>query len=354
VRLDLGIVYWGLRVDAADQLEMTRAAEEAGYETVWAAEAYGSDAASILGWLAGQTSSIGLGAGIFQIPARSPAMTAMTAATLDRISGGRLKLGLGTSGPVVSEGWHGQRFSRQLLRTREYVEVVRRMLAREVISYDGETIQLPLPDGPGKPLKLAIGPAQERIPIYLGALGGKSLELTGEIADGWEPMFLSPAHYGAEFRPHLERGLARSGRTVADLDIVPSVQFCVDELDAARDAMRPFLALYIGGMGSPEHNFFYRQVCRYGFEQAAAEIQRLYLSGRKDEAAAALPDELIDGVSLCGPPERIRERLALFERNDIHHLVVCPAFGAERRDRVEQLQRLAEIAGIGARATVPA
>src|SRR2546421_13041601 len=203
MRLGLNIAYWGLGLSADEQLELVREAERLGYDSVWAAEAYGSDAATVLAWLAGQTETINLGSAIFQMPARSPAMAAMTAATLDQISGGRFRLGLGPSGPQVSEGWHGVRFARQLQRTREYVEVVRKALARERLEYRGETIELPLPDGPGKALKLMIAPVQERIPIYLAAIGPKNIALTGEIADGWLPIFPSPEHV-AEFRPLLE------------------------------------------------------------------------------------------------------------------------------------------------------
>src|SRR5258707_4503099 len=194
MKLGLNVAYWGLGLSADEQLELVREAERLGYDSVWAAEAYGSDAATVLAWLAGQTERINLGSAIFQIPGRSPAMTAMTAATLDQISGGRFRLGLGPSGPQVSEGWHGVRFARQLQRTREYVEVVRKALARERLEYHGETIELPLPDGPGKALKLTIAPVQERIPIYLAAIGPNNTKLAGEIADGWIPTPFSPRH----------------------------------------------------------------------------------------------------------------------------------------------------------------
>src|ERR671930_1171942 len=187
MRLGLNVGYWGLGLSNADQLALVQEAEAMGYDSVWAAEAYGSDAATVLAWLAGQTSRIRLGSAIFQMPGRSPALTAMTAATLDQLSGGRMILGLGSSGPQVAEGWHGQRFARQLQRTREYVEVVRLALRRERLEYRGETLELPLPDGPGKALKLMIAPVQERIPIYLAAIGPRNTELTAEIADGWIP-----------------------------------------------------------------------------------------------------------------------------------------------------------------------
>src|SRR3954454_12895911 len=208
MKLGLHIGYWGLGLTAEDQLEIVREAERVGFDSVWGAEAYGSDAATGLAWLAGQTSSIRLGAAIFQIPARSAGMTAMTAATLDQLSDGRFLLGLGTSGPQVSEGWHGVRFGRQLQRTREYVEVVRMMLRRERAEYHGETLELPLPGGPGKPLKLTIGTVQEAIPVYIAAIGPRNLALTAEIADGWLPILISPEHM-AQFRPALDEGFAR-------------------------------------------------------------------------------------------------------------------------------------------------
>jgi F420-dependent oxidoreductase-like protein len=279
------------------------------------------------------------------MPARSPAMTAMTAATLDQLSGGRMLLGIGSSGPQVAEGWHGQRFGRQLQRTREYVAVVRMALARERVEYHGETTELPLPDGPGKPLKLMIGPIQERIPIYLAAIGPKNTALAGEIADGWLPTLFSPEHV-AEFRALLEEGAARAGRSLDGFDIAPVVNAYVSgDLDRARDLMRPGLGLYVGGMGSREKNFYNRLVQRYGFESEAREIQDLYLSGRKVEAAAAVPVELIDAVSLCGPQERVAERLGAFRDAGVGSLLVAPmAFGAE--EQAEQLRTIAELAKV--------
>src|ERR687893_1055237 len=196
MKLGVHIGYWGLGLSADDQREIVQEAERLGYDSVWTAEAYGSDAATILGWLAGLTSKIKLGSAIFQMPARSAAMTAMTAATIDNLSDGRMLLGIGTSGPQVAEGWPGQRFGKQMQRTREYVAIVRKALARERLTYEGETYQLPLPDGPGKALKLMIAPVQERIPIYIAAIGPKNTVLTGEIADGWLPTFFSPEHVG--------------------------------------------------------------------------------------------------------------------------------------------------------------
>jgi F420-dependent oxidoreductase-like protein len=342
MKLGVNVGYWGLGLTAEQQLECVRDAERMGYDSVWAAEAYGSDAATVLAWLAAGTEKIALGAAIFQIPGRSPGMTAMTAATLDQLSGGRFRLGLGTSGPQVSEGWHGVRFGRQLQRTREYVEVVRSMLARERVEYRGETIELPLPDGPGKPLKLTISPVQERIPIYLAAIGPRNVALAGEIADGWLPIFFSPEHV-SEFRPRLEEGAARSGRSLDDFAIVPTVNVLIgDDVEAARDAMRPVLALYVGGMGSRDRNFYNQLMQRYGFEDAAREVQDLYLEGRKEDAAAALPAELIDLVTLCGPADRVRERLAVYAQAGVDTLAISP-MAFDPAQRLEQLRLVADL-----------
>src|SRR4051794_3620075 len=343
MRLGLHIGYWGLGLTAEDQLEIVHEAERVGFDSVWSAEAYGSDAATVLAWLAGQTSTVRIGSAIFQMPARSPAMTAMTAATLDQISGGRMLLGIGSSGPQVAEGWHGQRFARQLQRTPEDVAVVRKTLARERLEFHGETLELPLPDGPGKALKLTIAPVQEQIPIYLAAIGPKNTALAGEIADGWIPTLFSPEHV-AEFRPLLEEGAARAGRSLNGFDMAPTVQgFITDDLESARDAMRPYIALYVGGMGSRKQNFYNNLVQRYGFEDAAREVRDLYLEGRKDEAAAALPGELIDTVTLCGPRDRVRERLAVFREAGVGTLMVAPmAWTFE--DRMQQLRHVAELA----------
>jgi F420-dependent oxidoreductase-like protein len=329
---------------AQEQLQVVQEAERLGYDSVWAAEAYGSDAATVLAWLAAGTSKIKLGSAVFQMPGRSAAMTAMTAATIDELSGGRMVLGIGSSGPQVAEGWHGQRFGRQLQRTREYIEVVRMALARERVDYQGETIELPLPDGPGKALKLMISPVQQRIPIYLAAIGPKNTALAGEIADGWLPTFFSPEHV-SELRGLLQEGAAASGRSLDGFDIAPNVNaYISDDVEAARDLTRPLLALYIGGMGSRKQNFYNNLVQRYGFEAEAKEIQDLYLEGRKDEAGAAIPDRLIDMVSLCGPRDQVADRISAFRDAGVGTLTVSPlAFSAE--DRIEQLRAIAELAG---------
>jgi F420-dependent oxidoreductase-like protein len=342
MRLGLMLGYWGLGLTAEDQRALLLEAEKSGFESVWTAEAYGSDAATPLAWFAAQTERVKLGAAILQIPGRSPAMTAMTAVTLDHLSNGRFLLGLGTSGPQVAEGWHGQRFAKQLARTREYVEIVRKALARERLTYEGETYTLPLPDGPGKALKLMIAPVQERIPIYIAAIGPKNTQLVGEIADGWLPVFFSPEHVDHS-RSLLEEGAARSGRSLDGFDIAPTVQVSIDDdIDRARDVMRPFVALYVGGMGSREKNFYNTLVRRYGFEDAAQEIQDLYLDGKKEEAAAAIPAELIDQVTICGPRERVQERLDVYRAAGVGTLIVSPmAFEAEQRKRT--IRELAEM-----------
>ncbi|MDP9384410.1 MAG: LLM class F420-dependent oxidoreductase [Actinomycetota bacterium] len=344
MRLGVHVGYWGLGLTADDQLRIVREAEHLGYDSLWTAEAYGSDAATILGWFAAATSRIKLGAAIFQMPGRSPAMTAMTAATLDQLSNGRMLLGIGSSGPQVAEGWHGQRFAKQLARTRDYVAVVRKALARQRLEYRGETLELPLPDGPGKALKLTISTVQDSIPVYLAAIGPKNTALAGEIADGWLPTLISPEHLG-EFVPLLEEGAARvPGKSLDGFDIAPTVNVMIsDDVAAARDAMRPFLALYVGGMGSREKNFYNSLAVRYGHADAARQVQDLYLEGKRDEAAAALPDDLIDTVTLCGPRDVVRERLEVYRAAGVGTLIVSPmAFSAA--DRLDQLRLVAELA----------
>jgi F420-dependent oxidoreductase-like protein len=342
MNLGVAIGYWGMGLTAAQQLDIAHTAEDLGYDSIWAAEAYGSDAATVLAWLAGSTSRIKLGAGIFQIPGRSAAMTAMTAATIDQLSGGRMLLGLGTSGPQVSEGWHGVRFPHQVERTRDYVAVVRMALAHKKVEYSGETLQLPLPDGPGKALKLTIRPVQEHIPIYLAVLGPKNVALAGEIADGWLPVFFSPEHV-SKLRAPLEEGAARAGRTLDGFRICPQVNVMIsDDIASARDTMRPVLALYIGGMGSREQNFYNRLVSSYGFESAAREVQELYLDGKRVAAMEALPDELIDMTCLVGPRDRVRERMRAFRDAGVETLIVSPmTFDPDERQR--QLRLVAEL-----------
>src|SRR6476659_6580443 len=283
MRLGVNLGYWGRGVTGADQVALAREADRLGYDSVWVAEAYGSDSPSVLAWVGALTERIGLGAAVMQIPGRTPAMTAMTAATLDTLSGGRFRLGLGVSGPQVSEGWHGVRFAAPLGRTREYVDIVRMALRRETVSYQGRHFTLPLPDGPGKALRLTIHPPRPDLPIYLAAVGPKNLELAGEVADGWHAIFFSPEHSG-ELVQSVVTGRRRAGRGTDDnpldgFDIAPSVPVVIsDDVEAAADAIRPYAALYIGGMGSREQNFYNQLAVRMGFEEAAAQVQDLFLA----------------------------------------------------------------------------
>lgn len=343
MKLGLNLGYLGPATATEEHAALARAAEELGFDSVWAAEAYGSDAATVLSWIAARTERINVGSAVFQMPGRSPAMTAMTAATLDQLSGGRMLLGLGTSGPQVAEGWHGQRFARPLRRTREYVEIVRRALARERVEYDGDFYGIPLPGGEGKPLKLTIQPAQSRLPILLAALGPNNVRLAGEIADGWLPLLLAPEHVGDSIAL-LREGAARAGREPDDFFVCPTVNVAIDEdLAAARSRVRPLLALYVGGMGSRKQNFYNRLVGSYGFADTACEVQDLYLAGRTDEAARAVPDDLIDLVALCGPRERVTRRLRDFERAGVHTLIAAPV-ASTHETRLDQLNRLAHAA----------
>jgi F420-dependent oxidoreductase-like protein len=344
MKLGLFAGYWGMGVSGPEQLEMAKEADRLGYDSIWAAEAYGSDAATVLAWMAAHVEHAKLASGIFQMPARTPAMTAMTAATLDVMTNGRFILGLGISGPQVVEGWHGQPFDRPLARAREYVEIVRKALARETLTYDGEFYKLPRPGGPGKPLKLIIKPVQDPIPIYLAAIGPKNTALAAEIADGWLPTLFAPEHVDA-FKPSLEEGAARSGRSLDDLEVTPQVSMAIyGDVEHARNFMRPYMALYIGGMGSRERNFYNQLVTRYGYGDAAREIQELYLTGRQADAMAAIPDDLIDKVALCGPKEKIAERIAAYRDAGVKTLLVTPA-AASQDDRLRMIRELAELAG---------
>ena len=322
MRLGLSLGYWGAR--PSDATDMVLEAERLGFDSIWTSEAYGSDAVTPLAWLGAQTSTIKLGSAILQMPARTPAMTAMTAATLDLLSNGRVLLGLGVSGPQVVEGWHGQPYGRPLVRTREYVEIVRRILAREDnLDFQGEAYQVPLAGGTGlgKPLRLTIHPLRKRIPIYLAALGPRNVELAGEIADGWLPIFYAPTREHLFLAP-LDAGLARR-TTTEPFDIAPTVTVVLgDDVRACRDAVKPVLALYIGGMGARGKNFYHDLACRYGYADAARTIQDHYLEGRKKAAIAAVPDALVDEVALCGPRERIADLLSAWKASRATTLII--------------------------------
>ncbi|WP_328616130.1 LLM class F420-dependent oxidoreductase [Amycolatopsis sp. NBC_00355] len=323
MRLGLNLGYWGAGNDPAN-LALAKQADELGYAVVWAAEAYGSDAVTVLSWIAAQTSRIDVGAAVLQIPARTPAMTAMTAATLDTLSGGRFRLGLGVSGPQVSEGWHGVRFASPLGRTREYAGIVRKALRRERLEYAGEHFTLPLPDGPGKALRLTVRPARRHIPLYLAAIGPKNLALTGELADGWLPVFFSPAHAGEQLA-QIRAGADAAGRSMDGFDVVPTVPLVVgDDWRACADAVRGYAALYLGGMGSREKNFYNQLACRMGFAAEAAEVQEKYLARDRAGAMAAVPLEFLDATSLLGPKERIAEKMTQFAEAGVTTLSVSP------------------------------
>jgi F420-dependent oxidoreductase-like protein len=298
-------------------IELAQEAERLGYDSAWAAEAWGTDTVTVLSWLAATTSTIKVGSAIMQIPARTPAMTAMTAATLDLLSGGRFLLGLGTSGPQVVEGWHGQPWGKPLTKTREYVELVRKALRREEVELQGDQYEVPYrgqdATGLGKPLKLMLRPLRAEIPIYLAALSPKNVSLAFEIGDGWLPLFFSP-----------ERAREAFGFESRDgFEIAPSVHALVtDDLESGRDAVRPILALYVGGMGARGANFYNALVSRYGYEAEARRIQELYLDGKQQEAIAAVPDALVDEVALVGPPERIADRLEAWRESGATTLLV--------------------------------
>jgi len=341
MKLGVNLGYWGAGNDA-DNLEVAREADRLGYSVAWAAEAYGSDAATVLSWIAAQTTSIDIGSAIFQIPGRTPANCAMTAATLDTLSQGRFRLGLGVSGPQVSEGWHGVRFTKPLARTREYVDIVRMALRRERVAYDGEFWQLPLPDGPGKALTLTVHPVRDSLPIYLAAIGPKNLELCGEIADGWLAIFFSPEDAPTLMQP-LRDGRAKAGKAMEGFDVVPTVPVVPGkDVEACADLVRPYAALYVGGMGSREKNFYNQLMVRMGFDEQAIEIQERYMGKDYAGAAGAVPLEFLDRTSLLGPPERIGERLHAYADAGVTTLTVG-SFAGTIDQRVGTLRMMGEV-----------
>ncbi|MET7996434.1 LLM class F420-dependent oxidoreductase [Amycolatopsis sp. NPDC005232] len=306
--------------------ERVREIEDLGFDGIWFAEAYGSDVFTPLAWCAARTTRVRLGTAVAQIPARSPTATAMAAATLDHLSGGRVVLGLGASGPQVSEGWHGVAFPRPLARTREYVEVVRQVLAREApLTYDGEFHRLPLPSGTGlgKPLRSTLHHLRPDLPIQLGAEGPRNVALAAEIADGWHAMFFSP-EADAFYRAALDAGFARRpGGRPAHFEVIATVPVVVDQdVERAADRVRPELALYIGGMGAREANFHHDVFTRLGYADVAARVQDNYLRGEKQAAAAAIPTALVEEVALVGPVGKIREDLCRWESTVVDSLAV--------------------------------
>lgn len=340
MRLGINLGYWG--ADSRDNIAIAQEADRLGYHSIWTAEAYGSDAVTTLTWVAAKTERIKVGTGIMQMTARVPAMTAMTAATIDLLTGGRMLLGLGVSGPQVVEGWHGVPYGKPLGRTREYIEIVRTILKREVpLEHHGEHYDIPTRSGSGlgKPLRLITHPLRSDIPIYLAAIGPKNVALSAEIADGWLPFLISPERMSI-YREWLDEGFAKAGggKDLSNFDIAPSVTVVLgDDVDACRNTVKPFIALYVGGMGAREKNFYFNLACRYGYEAEAVKIQDLFLSGRKAEAIATVPDALVDEVALCGPRERIADRLEAWKASGIPTLICAGA-------NLESVRMMAELA----------
>jgi F420-dependent oxidoreductase-like protein len=337
VRIQLAVGYWPW-VSYEDQLSIAAQADEAGLDGVWVSEAWGQDAVSILAILADRTKRIHLGSALMQIPARPPTTAAMAAATIDVISGGRFRMGLGVSGPQVSEGWYGVPFTRPLARTREYVEIVRKAWARELVAYEGEEFRLPSAEGTGlgKPLRLMIAPAQDSIPVYLGAIGPRAIVQTGEIADGWLPAFFNP-HDAADLLAGLDEGLERSGRTRSNVDIAPLVPVSVHEdLREAQQAVRPFIAFYLGGMGAKGKNFYVDLCEKYGFGAEANEIQDRFLAGDRMGAVNAVTEDIIEVGSIACEPGDLETKLAAYGEAGADSLVAM-VFGTEREATIDRL-----------------
>jgi len=315
MKVGLTLGYWGAQRD--DPIDLVLEAERLGFDSVWTAEAYGSDVFSPLCWIGARTSRIKLGTGITQISARTPASVAMTAATIDHLSEGRFILGLGVSGPQVVEGWYGQPFAKPLERTREYIDVIRTILKREgPASYDGRHHPLPIKDGTGlgKPLKITVHPLRADLPIYLGAEGPKNVKLATEIADGWLPIFFSP--YRKDIYADSLAGMRDDFEIACPVTVILN-----DDVADGLMMVKWYLAFYIGGMGAPEQNFHLNIIGRMGFEDDAMHVQKLFMEGRREEAAAAVPDDLADEISLVGPAERIRERLQPWKESPVTQLL---------------------------------
>src|SRR5436309_1923898 len=339
--LGLNLGYWGIGPQGEEAAEVVHRAEELGYDSVWAAESYGSDVVSVLAWLAARTETIKLGAAIMQVPARPPAAAAMAGCTIDALSGGRFIFGFGPSGPQVSEGWYGVPYAKPWGRTREYIEIVRQIVAREGrLEYDGQHFKLPLAGGEGKALKLNFHPVRNRIPIFVGAIGRKSVEMAAEICDGWIPIFCSPDAFESTWGEHLEAGFAKGGRKREDLEISPTLQVAIyGNLDAARSVVKAGLLLYLGGMGSRETNFYVDLTHRFGYGDVADEVQALYLDGNREEAYAAIPDELADATSLVGPEDEVADRVERYASVGVDRLIVSPLH-PDPAEKLHTLERL--------------
>ncbi len=340
MKLGLQLGYWGSG-PPPDAIAQVAEAERLGYDSLWTAEAYGSDALTPLAWWGARTERMRLGTALCQLSARTPTAMAMAAITLDHLSGGRLVLGLGVSGPQVVEGWYGQPFPKPLARTREYLSVIRKVLARdEPVTNDGPFYPLPYPGGTGlgKPLKSIVHPLRPDIPIILGAEGPKNVAMAAEMADGWMPLFFSPEHMG-EFSDALAEGFARPGarRSAEDFEVIALCPVIVaDDVDRAADVYRPMLALYMGGMGAREANFHFDVFVRMGFGAEARTVQDLYLDGRKADAAAAIPTALVEQVALIGPKEKIRDDLQAWKESMATTLLVAGG--------IDTLRLMAELA----------
>ncbi len=347
MKLGLNLGYWGIGPRGEEAVEIVRSVERLGYDSVWAAESYGSDVVSVLAWLAPQTETIKLGAAIMQVPARAPAAAAMAGCTIDALSDGRFIFGFGPSGPQVSEGWYGVAYPKPWGRTREYVEIVREIVAREgPLEYEGDHYQLPLDGGAGqgKALKLNFHPVRNHIPIFLGAIGRKSVELAAEIADGWIPIFSSADAFESTWGEHLEAGFAKGGRRRSDLEVSPTLSVAIDgDLDSARGLVKASLLLYLGGMGSRKTNFYVDLTHRFGFGEVADEVQGLYLDGKREEAYAAIPDALADATSLVGPESEVAERVERYAAVGVDRLIVSPLH-PDPAERMHTLERLAALA----------
>jgi F420-dependent oxidoreductase-like protein len=353
LNLGLNLGYWGIGPQGDEATDIVLAAERAGFDSVWAAESYGSDAVSVLAYLAAKTETIQLGAAILQVPARQPAAAAMAGVTIDALSNGRFIFGFGPSGPQVSEGWYGVPYEKPWGRTREYVEIVKQVVAREGrLEYEGKHFKLPLTKGEGvtgqgKALKLNVHPLRSEIPVYLGAIGRKSVELAAEIANGWIPIFFSVDKWEEAWGDHIEAGLAKSGRAREDLAVSPSVQVAIDgDLDAARGLVKAGLLLYLGGMGSKKTNFYVDLTRRFGFAEVADEVQSLYLDGKREEAYAAIPDELVDATAMIGTEDEVAERVKRFADAGVDRMIVSPMHPTQE-ENIATLEKLADMVGAG-------
>ena len=336
MKLGLNLPYEG-SLAFPEAVELAQRAEALGFESVWMPEAYGTDAVSILGALAARTQRIQLGSGIVNVFSRTPALLAQTAATLDLISGSRFILGLGTSGHQVVTGWHGMAFDRPLLRMRETIAIVRQVLRRDRLIFEGEVFRL------DKGLKLLAHPVRATVPIYLATLTPGGLRLTGEVADGWIPTLFSPHHMNL-FRTELEAGARIAGRSLDSLAIAPHVPVSInDDRARARDALRPWVALYVGGMGSKTKNFYNDLVSHYGFADEARTLQELYLGGKQLEAIRRVPDALVDAISIAGPASYVRERLPVWASAGVTTLLAS-VHAKTQADRLRTLEILAAAA----------